>query len=75
MDVMMPAKDGLAAIRELKDNEQLRGITVIVITANVEYYDVLGKEAMACGAASLLTKPLSPGKLLAEVRRVLPKAG
>ena len=74
MDVMMPAKDGLAAVRELKSNAQLRDVPIIVITANVEYYDVLGREATSTGASVLLTKPLSPARLLAEVRRLLPAA-
>jgi CheY-like chemotaxis protein len=74
MDVLMPAQDGLGAIRELKQSDDMRDVPVIVITANVDYYDVLGKEAVVGGAASLLTKPLSPAKLLAEVRRLLPTA-
>jgi CheY-like chemotaxis protein len=72
MDVMMPARDGLATIRELKNNPSLREVPVVVLTSNVEYYDVLGKEALSGGAALLLTKPLSPARLLAEVRRLLP---
>ncbi len=72
MDIMMPARDGLAAVRELKYDPQLRDVPVIIMTSNVEYYDILGKEAIACGASVLLTKPLSPARLLAEIRRLLP---
>jgi CheY-like chemotaxis protein len=72
MDVMMPAKDGMTAIRELKHNEATRDVPIIVITANVAQYETSGKEARNGGAESLLTKPLSPARLLAEVRRFFP---
>jgi CheY-like chemotaxis protein len=72
MDVMMPAKDGLAALRELKQNESTRHVPVIVMTANVSEYNTSAKEAKIGGAESLLTKPLSPARLVAEVRRFFP---
>lgn len=73
MDVMMPAKDGLSALRELKQNEATRHIPVIVITANVSEYSTSTQEAKIGGAEGLLTKPLSPAKLVAEVRRFFPR--
>jgi CheY-like chemotaxis protein len=72
MDVMMPAKDGLAALRELKQNESTRHVPVIVMTANVSEYNTSAQEAKIGGAEGLLTKPLSPAKLVAEVRRFFP---
>lgn len=73
MDVMMPTKDGLSALRELKQNEATRGVPVIVMTANVAQYNTSAQEAKIGGAERLLTKPLSPAKLVEEVRRILPK--
>ena len=73
MDVMMPTKDGLSALRELKQNEATRGVPVIVMTANVAEYSTSIQESKIGGAEGFLTKPLSPAKLVEEVRRVLPK--
>jgi two-component system alkaline phosphatase synthesis response regulator PhoP len=73
MDVMMPAKDGLSALRELKQKVATRDVPVIVMTANVSQYSTSIEEAKLGGAAGLLTKPLSPAKLVEEVRRILPR--
>jgi two-component system chemotaxis response regulator CheY len=70
MDIMMPGQDGLATLRKLKADETMRDVPVIVITADVSQYEAIGKEAKFGGAAGLLTKPLSPSKLVSEVRRV-----
>ena|SRR5215469_5552293 len=72
MDIMMPELNGFATIRKLKEDEAMRDLPVIVITANVDHYATISKEVQHGGAAGLLTKPLSPAKLVAEVRRVLP---
>lgn len=72
MDVMMPAKDGISALRELKQNEATRHIPVIVMTANVSEFYTSTREAKIGGAERLLTKPLSPAKLVEEVRRFFP---
>ena len=74
MDVMMPNKDGLSALREFKQNEPTRDVPVIIMTAtNAAEYNVSIQEAKLGGAAGLLTKPLSPTKLVEEVRRIFSK--
>jgi CheY-like chemotaxis protein len=70
MDIMMPAKDGLATLREIKANEATRIVPVIIITGNVDYYCDDRAQAKGWGAEWLLTKPLSPAKLVAEVQRI-----
>lgn len=70
MDVMMPDKDGLAALRELKKADATKAIPVIVITANSHF--LARKESENSGAAMFLTKPFSPTQLLNEVRRIVP---
>ena len=72
MDIMMPELNGFAAMRKLKESEVTRDVPVIVMTANVEHYATVGKEAQVEGAVGVLTKPLSPAKLVSEVRRILP---
>jgi two-component system alkaline phosphatase synthesis response regulator PhoP len=71
MDIMMPGGDGMAAMRKMREKESLRQVPIIVITANVDYYETSGREAKFGGAAGLLTKPLSPAKLVSEVQRIL----
>lgn len=73
MDVMMPDKDGLAALRDLKKMDATKAIPVIVITANSHF--LARKESENCGAAMFLTKPFSPTQLVNEIRRIVPLNG
>ena len=70
MDIMMPDIDGLAALRELKNNDATKSIPVIVITANNHH--LARQESENSGAAIFLTKPFSPTQLLNEIRRIIP---
>ena len=70
MDIMLPGEDGLSVLREIKKLEIARNIPVIVVTANLEYYGTAISECTNSGAAAFLPKPLSPAKLIAEVKRV-----
>jgi len=74
MDVMMAGMDGLSALRELKRTEATKNIPVVVITANVSAHHATRKEAELAGATGFLTKPFSPGLLLAEVGKIVPIA-
>ena len=71
MDVMMPGMDGISVIHELRKIEAVRDVPVIVVTANVGQYENVAKLARMRGVDGLLTKPLSPARLIAEVWRVL----
>lgn len=66
LDVMMPGKDGLAALRELR---LLHALPVIMLSARGEPIDrVVGLEL---GADDYLPKPCLPRELLARVRAQL----
>lgn len=67
MDVLMPEMDGLTALRQLKQDEQVKSIPVIMLTARGHV--LTRQEAETCGAAVFLTKPFSPTQLLSEARR------
>ena len=70
MDIMLPGTDGLSALREIKKLEIGKAIPVIITTANLEYYNTAISECGNSGAAAFLSKPLSPAKLIAEIKRV-----
>ena len=73
LDVIMAGADGLAALRELKSNEETKTIPVIIFTATIsKAYDETRREAASAGAATFLTKPLSPDRLVAEIARLVP---
>ena len=66
MDVMMPVMDGITAMTELR---RTRNLPVILLTAKGEDEDkVLG---LTEGADDYVTKPFSPGELVARVRSQL----
>ncbi len=69
MDVMMAEMDGLAALRELKQNDATRSVPVIMITTSAQ--TLTRQESEASGAALFLTKPFSPTQLVHEIKRLV----
>ena len=66
LDIMMPKKNGLEVLKELREN----GIStpVLMLTAKAEVEDrILGLDL---GADDYLTKPFSMGELLARIRAI-----
>lgn len=64
LDIMMPKKDGLAVVKELRENRV--STPVLMLTARAEISDrILGLD---CGADDYLPKPFAMGELLARVR-------
>ena len=62
LDVMMPKKDGLETLEEIRKN---RTIPVIMLSAKSEDYDKI--EGLDLGADDYVTKPFSPLELIARV--------
>jgi DNA-binding response OmpR family regulator len=62
LDVMMPEKTGLEACEEIKSEENLKDIPVILLTAMAESEDI--KKGKNAGADEYLTKPFSPKELI-----------
>ena len=58
LDVMMPRKDGWQVLAELKEDEDLRAIPVVMLTAKVQEQDRI--RGWSTGAAEYITKPFSP---------------
>ena len=69
LDIMLPGKDGLDVLREIRKSSQ---VPVIMLTARESEVDkVVGLEL---GADDYLTKPFSPRELVARVKAVLRRA-
>lgn len=74
MDVRMPGKDGLSAIREIRAHEDgKQDVPIIVVTAD-DAYDIRVR-AKAVGANDILIKPVTKEQLLEAIGRVVPSWG
>jgi DNA-binding response OmpR family regulator len=69
LDVMMPRRTGYEVLAELRGDEALRDIKVILLSARVQESDVTrGFEA---GADAYLAKPFKAQDLVAKVQELL----
>jgi adenylate cyclase len=68
-DLMMPQISGLDLIRLIRQNETLRGIPIILLTAKANEDTRI--EGVEQGADAYLSKPFNDRELLAEVRNLL----
>ncbi len=69
MDLSIPVIDGWECSRQLKANPNTRGIKVVALTAHAMRGDE--ERALAAGCDGYLSKPISPRKLVEEVRQLL----
>ena len=69
LDLMLPNVDGLDICRMLKSDEQTKDIPVLMLTAKSEDADVV--VGLRMGADDYMTKPFSPGVLIARVKALL----
>ena len=67
MDMMMPEMDGYQAIRTMKDDEELKNIPVIAITAQAMTGD--REKCLAAGADGYVSKPVNVDELLDILKR------
>jgi CheY-like chemotaxis protein len=59
LDLMLPRLSGLEVLARLNEDEQLRAVPVIVITA----WNETREDVLAAGAADFVTKPFEPDRL------------
>jgi len=72
LDLMMPDVDGWEVYRQMKADESLQHIPVVVVTAKAQSIDkVLGLHIAKVD--DYVTKPFGPSDLLESVERVLQK--
>lgn len=62
LDLNMPRKDGREALQEIKADESLRRIPVVVLTTSKDEADVLSTYDL--GVSSFITKPVTFGGLV-----------
>jgi two-component system response regulator VicR len=73
LDLMMPDIDGWEVYQQMKADEELKHIPVIVVTAKAQSIDkVLGLHIAKVD--DYVTKPFGPQELLQSVEKVLAKA-
>ena len=73
LDLMMPDMDGWEVYQQIKADEALRNIPVIVVTAKAQSIDkVLGLHIAKVD--DYIAKPFSPQELLSSVEKVLAKS-
>lgn len=63
LDIMLPGMDGLEILRSLKDDKD---IPVLLVSAKKEEIDKI--KGLSLGADDYITKPFSPGELVARVK-------
>jgi DNA-binding response OmpR family regulator len=70
LDIMMPEKNGLEVLKELKADKRTKGIKVVMISVLTDEETV--KRAEELGADRYLTKPFVPYDISEIVRELLP---
>lgn len=71
-DYQMPVMNGVELIEKLRQNEQLKDIPVILLTARSFAID--DEQRQKLGISQCLSKPFSPKELLREIEDILHEA-
>ena len=69
LDVMMPRKTGFEVCQEVRANDALKAIRILMLTAKGRDTDVA--KGLALGADAYMTKPFSTKELVEKVRQML----
>jgi DNA-binding response OmpR family regulator len=73
LDIMMPDMDGWEVYKEMKADEALKDIPVIIITArDSSFEEIIARER--AGVDDYITKPFTPARLRESIRKVLSSA-
>ena len=73
LDIMMPKLDGIAVLKQLKQEAAQRFVPVILVTAKTDTRDVVN--GLEAGGDDYLTKPFEQATLIARVRSQLRTKG
>ncbi len=69
LDVLMPKLDGIAVLKQLKQETAERFVPVILVTAKADTRDIV--QGLEAGGDDYLTKPFEQAALVARVRSLL----
>jgi len=69
LDVMMPVMDGYQVLKKIKEDEELKHIPVIMLTAKGQERDII--KGLDLGSADYVVKPFRPAELAARVKKIL----
>ena len=70
LDLGLPGKDGRELLEEIRSDEDLESIPVVIMTASESYEDYIRSEQLQVNG--YVTKPVDLGKFLQLVREVKP---
>lgn len=73
LDIMLPDKDGLTILKELRENESTRKIPIIMVTAKTTELDKV--KGLDMGADDYLSKPFGVMELISRVKALLRRSG
>jgi len=68
LDIMLPRKDGLSMLRELREDPRTADLPVVLLTAKTQGADQL--TGFQSGADEYITKPFSPAVLINTIEGV-----
>ena len=69
LDVMMPKMNGYEVLSQVKSDDALKGIHIIMLTAKGQEADRI--KGLSLGVDEYMTKPFSPMKIVERARAVL----
>lgn len=69
LDIMMPVMDGMEAVEIMRDDDDLRRIPIIFLTARGD--EKTEVEGLNKGGDDYITKPISTTKLISRIKAVL----
>lgn len=69
LDIMMPKMDGLQAVEEMRKDNELKKIPIILLTARSD--EKTEVEGLNKGSDDYITKPISTTKLISRIKAVL----
>jgi len=72
LDIMLPLKSGYEVCQKIRENPDLNGTKVVMISAKGR--DIEVTKGLALGADAYVTKPFSTQDLLGNVKRLLGEA-
>ncbi|MGN7610506.1 response regulator [Magnetococcales bacterium HHB-1] len=68
LDINMPKLDGKEVLKQIRMDEQLKTLPVVILTTSDQEHDVM--DSYASGANAYITKPVEPGRFMETVRRL-----